>query len=95
MAGVPREAIEMNEHHYVEDVRVGKDSLSLTVDGAHVQCELKYISTLLAGATEEEKNTFEVSPSGYGIRWPLIDEDLSIDGLLGIVHSPESDRKSA
>jgi hypothetical protein len=29
---------------------------------------------------------YEISPSGYGIRWPLIDEDLSIDGLLGVRH---------
>ena len=29
-------------------------------------------------------------PSGYGIHWPLIDEDLSIDGLLGIVHTPQT-----
>ncbi len=85
----------MNEHHRVENVRVVKGSLSLTVDGVHIQCELKDISPLLAGAKEEARNTFEVSPSGYGIHWPLIDEDLSIDGLLGIVHSPESDRKSA
>ena len=85
----------MNEHHHVVNVRVEKGSLSLTADGVHVHCELKDISPLLAGAKEEEKNTFEISPSGYGIHWPLIAEDLSIDGLLGIVHSPESDRKGA
>lgn len=85
----------MNEHHRVENVRVEKASLSLTVDGVHIYCELKDVSPLLAAATEEERSTFKVSPSGYGIHWPLVDEDLSIDGLLGIVHSPESDRKSA
>jgi len=71
----------MNEHHHVSNVRVVKGSLSLAVDGVHIHCELKDISPLLAGAKEEEKTTYEVSPSGYGIRWPLIDEDLSIDGL--------------
>lgn len=85
----------MNEHHHIEHVRVEKGSLSLTVDGVRIQCELKDVSSLLAAAKEEEKKTFEVSPSGYGIHWPLIDEDISIDGLLGIVHSPESHRKSA
>ena len=24
---------------------------------------------------------------GYGIHWPVLDDDLSIDGLLGIVHT--------
>ena len=36
-----------------------------------------------------ERATFEISPSGYGIHWPLLDEDISIDGLLGIVHTPK------
>nr|WP_253276482.1 DUF2442 domain-containing protein [Synechococcus sp. PCC 6312] len=27
---------------------------------------------------------YQVSPAGYGIHWPLIDEDLSINGLLRI-----------
>ena len=26
---------------------------------------------------------FEISTFGYGIHWPLLDEDMSIDGLLG------------
>jgi hypothetical protein len=28
-----------------------------------------------------------MSPSGYGIHWPLVDEDLSIDGLIGAIHA--------
>jgi hypothetical protein len=30
---------------------------------------------------------FERSPSGCGIQWPGGDEDISIDGLLSIVHA--------
>ncbi|MFI5222153.1 MAG: DUF2442 domain-containing protein, partial [Bacteroidia bacterium] len=29
-----------------------------------------------------ERGNFEISPSGYGIHWSLIDEDLSINGLI-------------
>jgi hypothetical protein len=28
------------------------------------------------------RDTIEVSPAGYGLHWPLVDEDLSIDGIL-------------
>ncbi|MBF0567096.1 MAG: DUF2442 domain-containing protein, partial [Nitrospirae bacterium] len=38
---------------------------------------------------------FEISPSCYGIHWPLLDEDISIDGLLGIVHAPKRETKTA
>ncbi|MEQ8954503.1 MAG: DUF2442 domain-containing protein, partial [Gammaproteobacteria bacterium] len=57
--------------------------------------ELDEVSNLLATASDEEVANFEVSPAGYGIHWPLIDEDISIDGLLGVQHSPGSERKSA
>ncbi len=85
----------MKKHHQVENVRIEKGILNIIVDGSNIQCELKELSPLLAAAKEEELNEFEVSPSGYGIHWPLIDEDISLDGLLGIVHKPSTNRKSA
>jgi hypothetical protein len=56
---------------------------------------LKKISPALEKASEEERNIFEISPAGYGINWPLLDEDISIDGLLGIVHVPRWKKKIA
>ena len=85
----------MKKHHQVENVRVEKGDLILIVDGARIQLNLKDISSRLATATDKELEKFDVSPSGYGIHWSLLDEDISIDGLLGIVHSPNKNRKSA
>jgi hypothetical protein len=31
--------------------------------------------------TTIERNTYEISPSGFGVHWPLIDEDLSFPNL--------------
>ncbi len=39
-------------------------------------------SPTLASATAGERMNAELSPGGYGIHWPLVDEDLSINGLL-------------
>ena len=85
----------MKKHYEVENVHVEKGILHLLVNGNSVQRKLKDVSPLLAATKEEEQKEFEVSPSGYGIHWPLIDEDISIDGLLGIVHKPSINRKSA
>ena len=85
----------MNKHHQIEDVKIEKGILSLIVDGNSIKRALKDVSGLLEGAKKEEQNAFEVSPSGYGIYWPLIDEDISIDGLLGVEHHPYPNRKSA
>jgi hypothetical protein len=41
-------------------------------------------SPVLAKATKSERRLAELSPSGYGIHWPLLDEDLSVGGLLAL-----------
>ena len=79
----------MKTHHRVENVRFEGGDLLLNIDGQERRFPLHKISTLLAKASDREKAAFEISPSGYGIYWPLLDEDISIDGLLGIAHSPE------
>lgn len=42
------------------------------------------ISKKLAEADENQRNEFIISPSRYGIHWPTLDEDLSINGLLAL-----------
>ena len=39
-------------------------------------------SPRLATATPQQRRNAELSPGGYGVHWPMIDEDLSISGLL-------------
>ena len=39
-------------------------------------------SPRLAGATADQRQRAVISPRGYGIHWPLLDEDLSVEGLL-------------
>jgi len=39
-------------------------------------------SERLARATEGERKEARLSPSGFGIHWPLLDEDLTVEGLV-------------
>jgi hypothetical protein len=39
-------------------------------------------SPRLAQASPLERSRAELSPSGYGIHWPLLDEDLAVGPLL-------------
>lgn len=84
----------MKPCHYIEDIRFEDDFIYITIDGQSRTFNLREISPRLAEATAQEQQTFEISPSGYGIHWPLLDEDLSIDGLLGVVHTPPQKAKS-
>ena len=78
----------MNKYHDIGEIKFYGDMLEATIDGVTKRFQLQNISSLLAKASEIERKTFEVSPFGYGIHWPLLDEDISIDGLLGIKNSP-------
>jgi hypothetical protein len=39
-------------------------------------------SQTLAKASDLERRGLRMSPSGYGIHWPLIDEDLAVGPLV-------------
>jgi len=78
----------MKKYHDISDLKYDDGFLVITVDGEQKKFPLKKISPALEKSSKEERNNFEISPAGYGINWPLLDEDISIDGLLGIVHVP-------
>jgi hypothetical protein len=85
----------MKKFHDISNLKFEDGFLVISIDGESKRFHLKEVSPVLEKASEEERNTFEISPSGYGIHWPLLDEDLSIDGLLGIVHAPQWKREIA
>ena len=72
----------MKKYHDVKNVRFEKHHLLLRVDGKDHRIDLRQYSKILAAADETTKMNFEISPSGYGIHWPDLDEDLSIDGMI-------------
>lgn len=72
----------MSKIHDVQSVRTDRDYLYLTVDGRSYQIRWRDCSPRLARATPAQREELEVAPSGYGIHWPAIDEDLAITPLL-------------
>ena len=54
----------------------------LNIDGNELTIPLDKLSSKLKSTTDIERAMYKISPSGYGIHWPLIDEDLSISGML-------------
>ena len=76
----------MDKAHDVQKVTVSGKTMLLRVDGKEYRIDIAKASDRLAKATQEQRENFEVSPAGYGIHWPDVDEDLSIDGLIGAKH---------
>jgi len=79
----------MDKAHDIQKVFFEGTIMHLTVDGKDYQIDVAAESPRLANATQRQRENFEISPAGYGIHWPDLDEDLSIDGLIGVKHHPE------
>ena len=51
------------------------------MDGRTIAVPLAWYPRLLE-AGPEQRADWKISGAGYGIHWPQIDEDLSVEGLL-------------
>jgi hypothetical protein len=76
--------------HPAGKISFSGNQMTLEVDSRPVTVDLSKVSLRLASASAQQRMNFAVSPSGYGIHWPDLEEDLSIDGLLGIRHAPKT-----
>jgi uncharacterized protein YcgL (UPF0745 family) len=66
----------------VKEVNFKGDEMYLLTDEKKYVFDLNIISKKLLNASDIERMLYKISPSGYGIHWPLIDEDLSIQALI-------------
>ena len=72
----------MKKYHELKAIRFVEDKMLILIDGRQYEFSIASFSQKLLKANEFERNNFLISSSGYGISWPVIDEDISIDGLL-------------
>ncbi|MFO8014656.1 MAG: DUF2442 domain-containing protein [Phycisphaerae bacterium] len=77
----------MGKAHEVEVLSFTGSVLRLEIDGQAHEFDLAKHSDRLAKVSQAERENVEISPGGYGLHWPDLDEDLSIDGLLGTTHT--------
>jgi hypothetical protein len=84
---------DMKKIHQIKYIQFKKEKLYLTVDGKDYSFALSSVSDRLKNASQEDLRNYKISPSGYGISWPTLDEDVSIDGLIGIKHKPDRRKK--
>ncbi|PIR23273.1 MAG: hypothetical protein COV44_03590 [Deltaproteobacteria bacterium CG11_big_fil_rev_8_21_14_0_20_45_16] len=66
----------------IVSLTVDEDSLTATIsDGRRVSIPVAWFPRL-ESATLDQLKHFEISPSGYGIHWPDVDEDISIKAFI-------------
>jgi len=76
----------------IKAVRVTDEEIVASLsDGRTISVPLAW-SWRLAEATPEQRDTFRLIGGGQGMHWPLLDEDISVWGMLHGVpaHRPAS-----
>jgi len=72
----------MTVSHRIESVRFRGRRMIFVVDDIQYSVDLGEVSPKLIRAEKQDREAFRISPSGYGIHWPLLDEDLSVEALI-------------
>ena len=73
---------DMEKAYEIKELRFENDYLIIVVDNQIIRLKLADISSKLAKASDQERQDYKISPSGYGIHWRKLDEDLSVNGFL-------------
>lgn len=72
----------------VKSVRCTRDTLRVELlDGRTIMVPLAWYPRLLH-ATPQQRAKWKIAGGGYGIHWPAVDEDLSVEGLLRGLPAP-------
>jgi len=72
----------MDKQYNISNIDFNRELIILSVDGKAYQIPIVQASKRLAEATDIERKMYRISPSGYGIHWYAIDEDLTTQGLI-------------
>jgi hypothetical protein len=76
------------------DVSISAGELRISlVDGRRIAVPLTWYPRL-AGASEAQLSRWEILGRGEGIRWPELDEDLSVEGIVRGVRPKRSGKGS-
>lgn len=75
-------SIAISAEPRIKEVSISEESITaFLTDGRTVSVPLGW-SWRLSEATPEQRAKFEILGSGQGVRWPEVDEDISIEGML-------------
>ena len=74
--------MQATETILAKSIETTASELIIRLGDREVRIPWEKCSERLAKASADQRRLAELSPGGYGIHWPLIDEDLTIGGLV-------------
>jgi hypothetical protein len=82
MNGKHSGANKMDKQYNVSNIEFSGEWMILSVNEETYRLPIIQASKKLAQATDIERKMYRISPSGYGIHWYAIDEDITTKGLI-------------
>ncbi len=74
--------MKMEKMLNIQSVSFEQESMIIKINELEYIYDLNRLSSKLLKASAEQRNEYQISPANYGIHWPLLDEDISINQLL-------------
>lgn len=72
----------------IKAVHLDEDTITVDLaDGRTLSTPLAWYPRLLH-ASPDQRNNFVISGGGFGVHWPDVDEDLSVQGMLAGAAAP-------
>jgi len=66
----------------IEKVWFDNDNIYIKTDVGHIIGNPLAWFPALLNATTEQRENFRIGKTGTGIHWPILDEDLSLEGFF-------------
>ncbi|RNC76709.1 DUF2442 domain-containing protein [Piscirickettsiaceae bacterium NZ-RLO2] len=74
--------LETNIDTRIKQVTVNDEFLTVSlIDGRIISTPIAWYPSLF-NADKKQRENWDLAGGGYGIHWPDLDEDLSVDGML-------------
>jgi hypothetical protein len=91
-AGMTTSSVEQENAPLARQVAFSGGMMTVQLhDGRVISVPIEWYPRLSHG-TDKERGNWQLIGRGDGIRWPDLDEDLSVDGLLAGRRSGETER---
>lgn len=79
----------MDKIYNLTGIHFDNEYMILKADNSEIKVKISEASLKLANASDQDRNDYKISPSGYGIHWRQLDEDLSVNGLIKLARERE------
>ena len=67
---------------HIEKITYDGPYMVVKANGKRYRVRIEQVSTRLMRADQKQRDSIRFSPAGFTVRWPLLDLEMSVSGLM-------------